>query len=64
MHFLFTNKFMYLNPGTGSLIAQLLAAFVLGSGILIRVFWSRIKVLFTGKKPEPTEKEEDDVKND
>lgn len=42
----------YLDPGTGSLLAQLLAAGLLGSiGFLIKIFWGRIKAIFTKKKP-------------
>jgi len=48
----------YLNPGTGSLIVQLLAAGVLGGiGILIKVFWARIKAFFKGEKYVPTQPE-------
>ena len=56
---------MYLDPGSGSLIAQLLAAGVLGAGVLIKVFWSKIKAFFSGKKnlgkvEELTKESEDD----
>jgi hypothetical protein len=48
----------YLNPGTGSLIVQLLAAGVLGGiGILIKVFWARIKAFFKGEKYVPPQPE-------
>jgi len=52
----------YLNPGTGSLIVQLLAAGVLGGiGILIKVFWARIKAFFKGEKYVPPETEVADL---
>jgi hypothetical protein len=51
----------YLNPGTGSLIVQLLAAGVLGGiGILIKVFWARIKAFFKGEKYVPPQPETTD----
>lgn len=43
--------FFYLDPGTGSLFAQLLAAGLLGSiGLIIKIYWRRIKAIFTKKK--------------
>jgi hypothetical protein len=44
---------LYLDPGSGSFIIQLLLAAALGLGVGIRVYWVKIKSLFTGKKPEP-----------
>jgi hypothetical protein len=60
-HILFSVR--YLDPGSGSLLIQLIAAGLLGGiGILLKVFWGRIKAFFTGKKyippqPEVTEEE-------
>jgi hypothetical protein len=51
----------YLDPGSGSLLIQLLAAGLLGGiGLLLKIFWGRIKAFFTGQKyiPPTTEKEE------
>lgn len=60
MHILF--KLNYLDPGSGSLLVQLVAAGLLGSiGILTKIFWGRIKAFFKGEKyvpPQPA-KEED-----
>jgi hypothetical protein len=47
----------YLDPGSGSLILQLLIAGLMGAGILVRVFWKKIKGLFT----HSPEKKEDDT---
>ena len=33
----------YLDPGSGSFILQILAAFLLGAGVAIRMQWRRIK---------------------
>lgn len=32
----------YLDPGSGSLIIQMLIAAVVGGGLLLRTFWSKI----------------------
>jgi len=57
-------KLNYLDPGSGSLLVQLLAAGLLGGiGILIKTFWGRIKAFFKGEKyvpPTPTADEEED----
>lgn len=53
MHF-----FLYLDPGSGSLLIQLILAAVLGAGVAIRIFWKRIKSIFTGKKAEPEPEDE------
>lgn len=39
----------YLDPGSGSMLVQLVIGAVLGVGVLIRVFWSKIKAFFSGK---------------
>lgn len=43
---------LYLDPGSGSFLIQLLLAVILGAGVTIRLYWAKIKSLFTGKKPE------------
>lgn len=57
-------KLNYLDPGSGSLLVQLLAAGLLGGiGILIKTFWGRIKAFFKGDKyvpPAPPAEEEED----
>lgn len=54
---------LYLDPGSGSFLIQLLLAGALGIGVATRMYWSKIKTLFSGKKAETTEvapKEEDE----
>ena len=57
-------KLNYLDPGSGSLLVQLLAAGLLGGiGILFKVFWGRIKAFFKGEKyvpPQPTTEEDEE----
>jgi hypothetical protein len=43
---------LYLDPGSGSFLIQLLLAALLGGAFAIKIYWKKIKVLFTGKKPE------------
>jgi uncharacterized protein (DUF2062 family) len=42
--------FGYLDPGTGSLIVQVVIGAVAGAALVFRVFWRRIVNLFTKKK--------------
>jgi hypothetical protein len=58
----------YLDPGSGSLIIQIVLGVVLGAGVAIRVFWRNIKNFFTGKKDasdelDPTEIVPDEIEN-
>ncbi len=48
----------YLDPGTGSMLIQILLAVLLGAGVAIRVFWRNIKAFFTGKKVSDASVEE------
>jgi hypothetical protein len=41
---------LYLDPGSGSMLIQIIIAALLGAGVAIRVFWKNIKAFFTGKK--------------
>lgn len=49
---------LYLDPGSGSIILQMVLAALLGAGVLIRSQWSRIKRLF-GAKPVDEDDAED-----
>ena len=57
-------KLNYLDPGSGSLLVQLLAAGLLGGiGIVVKMFWGRIKAFFKGEKyvpPQPAADEEEE----
>ena len=44
---------LYLDPGSGSFLLQLLLGVLLGAGLAVRIFWKQIKALFTGKKEAP-----------
>ncbi len=50
---------LYLDPGSGSFLIQLLIAALLGLGIALRASWGKIKGLF-GKKSEAADEDDDD----
>ena len=56
----------YLDPGSGSMLIQIVLAALLGAGVAIKIFWRNIKAFFTGKKAsegeieDPTAVAEDD----
>ena len=49
---LFALPWLYLDPGSGSFIIQLLVATALGAGVAIRMYWAKIKGVLTGKQPQ------------
>ncbi len=51
----------YLDPGSGSLIVQIVLAAVMGAGVAIGVFWRNIKAFFTGKKANQEEADPTDI---
>ncbi len=52
----------YLDPGSGSILFQLILAAILGAGVLIRAQWARIKKWF-GVKGNTEEQNENDEEN-
>jgi hypothetical protein len=40
----------YLDPGSGSLVIQILIATLLGLGVALRASWGKIKGIFKGEK--------------
>jgi hypothetical protein len=57
----------YLDPGSGSLLIQLIAAGLIGGvGILFKIFWGRIRAFFKGEKyvPPVVEPDEDEDEED
>lgn len=55
----FGDQLVYLDPGSGSFLIQLLIAALLGIGVAMRASWSKIKGLF-GFKPKADEDAEDE----
>jgi hypothetical protein len=50
----------YLDPGSGSMLLQLLLAALLGIGLVVRSQWSKIKSMFGGKKDSETDSDDDE----
>ena len=47
---------MYLDPGSGSFLLQILIATIAGAGIFLATYWRKVKSFITrtfGKKQEP-----------
>jgi hypothetical protein len=40
---------MYIDPGTGSVLFQIIIAGLLGAGVFIKIFWKKIISLFSKK---------------
>jgi hypothetical protein len=48
--------FAYIDPGTGSYVLQLAIAGALGASVAIKHYWSRLKGLFSPRRPpSPTD---------
>ena len=41
----------YLDPGSGSMLVQLLAAGAAGVAVLVKLYWARIKARLCSPKP-------------
>lgn len=55
---------LYLDPGSGSFIFQILIAALLGASAMIGIYWRKLKALLTGKKEEPEQKDDDTGSNE
>ncbi len=50
--------YAYIDPGTGSFLVQGIIAVVIGAGVTGKLYWAKIKAMFTGKTIE--EDDDDD----
>jgi hypothetical protein len=60
---LFVKPIFYLDPGSGSVLIQIIIATLLGGLITIRVFWGRLMARFKGG-PNQTKQETEPDPND
>ncbi len=60
MHF---TPLPYLDPGSGSLLIQILIAVFLGLGVALRASWGRIKGLFGKRKSVDEDDHADDARD-
>jgi hypothetical protein len=44
--FSISNAFAYIDPGSGSMILQLLIGAFVGAGIAVKVYWQKIRMKF------------------
>jgi hypothetical protein len=51
---------LYLDPGSGSMLLQLLLAAILGMGVILRTQWSKIKSLFKSKDASDEDLEDEE----
>ena len=56
----FASPDLYLDPGSGSVILQVLLAAILGAGVVLRTQWAKIKSLFKGKDTSEEDSEDDE----
>jgi hypothetical protein len=59
MHILF-----YLDPNSGSILIQILAAVFLGGAAAVGMYWSKFKELFKGKKNKPVDDEGEEASSE
>tara|TARA_B100000959_G_scaffold98344_1_gene104044 strand:- start:77 stop:247 length:171 start_codon:yes stop_codon:yes gene_type:complete len=45
-----SNAFAYIDPGTGSMILQSLIGALVGAGIILKVYWTKIKFAILDRK--------------
>jgi hypothetical protein len=50
---------MYLDPGFGSMVLQFILAGLLGAGVIVRVFWKKIKGVVQKKDGDGLELKDD-----
>ena len=46
--FFISNAYAYIDPGSGSLIIQMLIGTLVGLGIALKVYWHKIRMKFSG----------------
>ena len=47
----------YLDPGTGSMMLQVILGGIAAIGVAIKLYWHKLRVLFGANKKEETEDE-------
>jgi hypothetical protein len=57
------NILLYIDPGSGSYVIQVIVAALLGAAFWIKMSWQRIKAFFTGNKMKQSDTKEEDNPN-
>ncbi len=45
----------YLDPGTGSMIIQILLGGIAGAAVVLKLYWHKFKMMFSRQKPDITD---------
>jgi hypothetical protein len=59
-----TGPKLYLDPGSGSILIQLLIAFAAAAGLIVATSWRRIKQFFSRNKNQSVAAKEEDEDDD
>jgi hypothetical protein len=54
---MFTDAVAYLDPGTGSMLLQVILGGVAAVGVAIKLYWHKLRAAFGGAKKEEPEDE-------
>jgi len=54
---IFTDAVAYLDPGTGSMLLQVILGGIAAIGVAIKLYWHKLRVAFGMSKKDPTEDE-------
>ena len=58
----YSPAYAYLDPGTGSMLVQMLLGGVAGVLVIGKLYWHRVKVLFSrGPAPSPSQDRDADI---
>ncbi|MHC1783408.1 MAG: hypothetical protein AB9891_11765 [Anaerolineaceae bacterium] len=55
---------LYLDPGSGSFIIQILLAALLGSAFAIKMYWKKLKSFIVKSSPADSEEKDTDLEED
>ena len=53
--------YAYLDPGTGSMIIQILLGGIAGAAVVLKLYWYKFKALFVGRRAKKVASENDDT---
>ena len=53
--------YAYLDPGTGSMIIQILLGGIAGAAVMLKLYWHKVKALFAGRRAKEVASEHDDT---
>ena len=55
----FLSVLPYLDPGSGSILVQVIIAALIGVGVFVRSQWANIKKLFGGKPSDDSDEDDE-----